>query len=128
MIVLNNLSLGHDENRNRSGNQIDVSKVSKSAAVEKGLDYLVDLSIFYAGFIALSIFWLHERTRDHLKLIQHIESVEKDNGELDEYLNEVRNEFQMHLHKVEENQEMLGALRERVKDLQENIRIIDKYL
>ena len=96
--------------------------------MEKGLDYLVDLSIFYAGFIALSIFWLHERTRDHLKLVRHIESVEKENANLEGYLAEVTNEFQMHLHKVEENQEKLGALRERVKDLQAKIGIIDKYL
>ena len=56
-----------------------MSKISKSAAVRKGLDYLVDLGIFYFGFIALSIFWLHERTRDYNILIKRIEVIERNN-------------------------------------------------
>ena len=70
-----------EEGRNRKS-EIDVSKISKSAAVHKGFDYLIDISIFYVGFIALSIFWLHERTRDYHLFIKKIETIEDINGDL----------------------------------------------
>ena len=76
-IVQNNLTLyAKDEDGRNRKVQVDTKKIGKEAAISKGVDYLIDLSIFYCGFIALSLFWLHERTRDFNILIGRIEAQE----------------------------------------------------
>ena len=53
-----------EEGRNRIV-CLDEKKISRKAAVEKGLDYFIDLAVFYGAFIALSLWWTHERIRDY---------------------------------------------------------------
>ena len=98
--------------------------------MRKGLDYLVDLGIFYFGFIALSIFWLHERTRDYNILIKRIEVIERNNQELESYLSKLNAKFELtRLNEtVEGNDDRQRVLRDRVQSLQSSINLIDKYL
>ena len=59
----------------------------------KGLDYLIDITIFYAGFIGLSLFWLHERTRDYNNLLKKIEWQENSNQKLEQELTAINTDF-----------------------------------
>ena len=77
----------------RHKTELDISKISQRAAIDKGIDYTIDITIFYGAFIALSIFWLHERTRDTKALLDRISSVEESNGDLEARLDEIRQEI-----------------------------------
>ena len=66
-IVQNNRVIGNDSGRKHKS-EIEVSKICRKAAIEKGVDYAIDLVVFYGAFIALSLFWLHERARDQALL------------------------------------------------------------
>ena len=97
------------------------------AAINKGVDYIVDLTIFYGAFIALSLFWLHERTRDYALLIEKIEIVETNNEYLKRKLSKVTEEFDRYKD-VERNHSRLFELERRLNDLQSNSNNLDKHL
>ena len=86
------MAIGNRQPDRNPRTSINVKKIGRTAAIHKGIDYFVDLTVFYTGFIALSLFWLHERTRDYNKLISQIEKLENTNTKLEKDLAMVEGE------------------------------------
>ena len=80
-IIQNNAVMGDTLNEREMNprTQIRVEKIERQKVIDKGIDWLVDITVFKAGFIALSLFWLHERTRDYNAFVKHMGDLEVSN-------------------------------------------------
>ena len=75
----------------------------------------------------MSLFWLHERTRDYALLIKKIKIVETNNQYLRRKLSKVTEEFDRYKD-VERNHTRLFELERRLNELQSNFNNLDKHL
>ena len=65
---------------------VDLEKVSKGAAIGRGVEVFVEMTMFYGLLMSIAVWDLYKRKREANKILERLDEVEDCHSKLEDYL------------------------------------------
>lgn len=107
---------------------VDLEKVSRVAAVNRGVEVFIELTMFYGLLMAIAVWDLSRRARESKSQLQRLELAEQEQERLEAAFEKIKAKKVGLAKPCEENERKLIKLKEKVATLEQYISTVDTRL